>query len=272
MKRLVLDQNIIILGAGDRGSASALRLFNCGFRPVFIELDNPLDLHYFRNFSDTVYRGEKVIDDITCKYLGPGFDIQLVQSAKEDRKIPCLKVSDIDTILDLKPDIVIDCSGSFNKAEDLEPENFPCLIRIGNRFMTGVDGHYIIGDTGHLLGKILHTQQNHVTSRVEQRNTINAPFEGVFDSKVSPGDRISERQLIGQLNEINILAPSDGFIGGMLHSGHFIQHHQPMFEIKSQLHSDTDLKSIPVRSYAISGGVLEAVLTFINSFSKRIDQ
>jgi len=60
---MLRDIKIAILGAGNFGTATALRLFRSGFRPVLFELQNPTDLNYNRTFSDVVYRGSKAIEN-----------------------------------------------------------------------------------------------------------------------------------------------------------------------------------------------------------------
>ena len=74
-----------------------------------------------------------------------------------------------------------------------------------------------------------------------------------------------ERQILGQINDINILAPDHGLLAGRLHSGHYVNLHQPLFSvIHPQTAQEADIiKTIPCTKYSISGGLLEAVLAFL---------
>ena len=67
---------ILIIGAGDTGTVSAIRLFKSGFRPIMLEISHPSDLHYNRNFSDVVYQGKKIIDDVETVKIYPDQDDQ----------------------------------------------------------------------------------------------------------------------------------------------------------------------------------------------------
>ena len=98
-------------------------------------------------------------------------------------------------------------------------------------------------------------------------DVVNAPLEGLFISSRDIGDHLDEREIIGTINDINILSPLAGYLTGILHSGHYVAGSQPLFEITPIAQKSKLKKNIPVINYAIAGGVLEAVLSFIYSRS-----
>jgi xanthine dehydrogenase accessory factor len=259
---------IFIIGAGDKGTTTALRIFRSGFRPVLLEQKHPSDLHSFRNFSDVVYLGKKEIDDVLCRAVELEPDLESMSdklsNIRADRQIPMVILPDLVHLTDLNPEIIIDCRGGAKAGEDFAWSDFPCVIRIGPAYQVGRDGHFVIGSGGNELGKVFRKSWELEHHLSETQFISNAPFEGVFVTFKSIGDTVSEKEIIGQLNDINILAPRAGILTGLLHSGHFVQLHGPIFEIKPGNLSDKQSRHIPVACLSISGGVLEAVLTFLS--------
>jgi hypothetical protein len=263
------DTCVVIIGAGDSGTAIALRLFKSGFRPIIAERDHPSDLHAFRNFSDTVYLGEKQIEHITGRLYHNSDDKTLyreeINRGRLDRVIPIINIESADDLYFLDPNIIIDCRGKYAVHTDFNWSLYPCVIRIGNRFKVGNDGHFVVGTFGKELGRVFHTPKELEQVMDENSTLTTAPLEGVFISDKSFGDVVSEREEIGTINEIAILAPNDGIISGLLHSGHFVFCKQPLFELSVGHARDVNIdKSTSVECLAIAGGVLEAVLTYLS--------
>ena len=259
---------IFIIGAGDIGTAAAIRLFKSGFRPILVERNNPTDLYFFRNLSDVVYLGEKIIEDVRCRLYNPMDDdrsfADQLNAGRQDRIIPMIKKESYSDLAFYKPDILVDCRGTIEEDDEQDWSEYSCVIRIGSTFKVGRDGHFVIGAAGNELGRVYRLPTDLMADLPENKYLSNAPLEGVFISHKTVGDRVSEREKIGTLNEINILAPRNGIITGLLHSGHFIRRRQPIFEIKPESVKTVDSKQIPVRSVAIAGGILEAILTFLS--------
>jgi hypothetical protein len=258
---------IFIIGAGDKGTAAAIRIFKSGFRPILAERNNPTDLHFFRNLSDVVYLGEKTIEDVRCRLYNPIDDDQSfadqLNTGRQDRIIPMIKIESYSDLAFYKPDILVDCRGTIEKDDAQDWSGYSCVIRIGSTFKVGRDGHFVIGSADDELGRVYRLPTDLKADLPENKYLSNAPLEGVFVSHKTIGDRVSEREKICTLNEISILAPRNGIITGLLHSGHFIRRRQPIFEIKPESVKAKVSKQIPVSSVAIAGGILEAILTFI---------
>ncbi len=265
------NAKIVVLGAGDRGTASAIRVYRAGLRPLLLESSNPSDLHYFRNFSDLVYCGTKQVDDINGRYLGnmdnsAAFDPESIRFAFNDRNIPLVSGTISEVLDQLKPEIVIDC-----RENDPEPSllwhEYPYVVKIGIQYNVGIDGHVIIGEGRRDQGRVYYKRHNQTTDQVDLRDAVKAPIEGVFVAALSAGEPVKERQNIGMINEINILSPQNGYIAGILHSGHFVARHQFLVEIQTAGSFYPEIREIPPKSVAISGGVLEAVMAYLKKVS-----
>lgn len=271
---MLSKQKIVIHGAGDRGTAVALRLFRSGFRPVLTEHKQPGNLYSFRNFSDVVYLGNKSIENIESVLINftghadPGL-WQEVDFMRNDRKIPLLNLDAIDQISDYGHRVVIVCPDVGEQINELEWENYDCVIRLGPKFQVGRDGHFVVGTAGREQGIVYRVPQELECEEKENHHLSRSPMDGVFIAVKEAGDKVREKDVIGTLNDINILSPGYGEITGILHSGHFVAHGQPLFEIRSELRVEDNYRNLPVACHAIAGGVLEAALAFLseNGFS-----
>jgi len=261
------NAKIIVLGAGDLGTASGIRLYRSGLRPLLVDSLPPSDLHSFRNFSDLVNTEKKQVDDINGVYLGniddfSAFDLDSIKNAFNNRSIPLVSGAVSDILALIGPEILVDCRENISNTS-LPWQEFPCVIKIGTKYNVGIDGHIVIGYGKRDQGRVYYKQHNQHIDEQASGDTILAPLEGIFVTGVSAGDHVSERQPIGQINNINILSPNDGYITGILHSGHFVYRHQPMVEIQPTGSGYTPLKEIPLKCVAVSGGILEAVMAYL---------
>jgi hypothetical protein len=268
------NAKIIVMGAGDQGTATGIRLFRAGLRPLIVESVNPADLHFFRNFSDLVYCDHKQVDAVDGVFLGILDEITTLNTKDisdvfDNRRIP-LVAGEFDIVLDrFKPEIIIDCREHSDSSE-FEWEDFPYVIRIGTRYHVGLDGHVIVGSGKNDAGRVYYKPHHLIIEDQEDADLIRAPIEGVFLSEIGPGGSLSIRQTLGNINGISIMAPQDGWISGILHSGHIVAKKQPLAELRLRKPADSDLKEIPLRCISVSGGVLEAIMAYLRNSSPKM--
>ncbi len=262
------NAKMVVLGAGDRGTAAAVRLFRAGLRPLLAESQNPADLHYFRNFSDLRYCENKQIDETDGRYIGDtgAFSEEDIRIAFNERSIPLVSGTFDETLDAIEPEMIIDCRENSEEEFNLW-QDYSYVIRVGFKYQVGEDGHVVVGDTEEAQGRVFYKRHNHRQAETSIAERVEAPIEGVFVAEAEPGQHISFRQNIGRIDEISITAPNDGFIAGMLHSGHFVRHHQPLCEICPAVRFNKQIREIPQACLSISGGVLEAVLAYLKKAS-----
>jgi xanthine dehydrogenase accessory factor len=262
----------VILGAGDRGTAAALRLFNSGFQPILLELAQPSDLHFIRNFADVIYCEHKTIDNIQARVIMPDSNEQVLneqlQQFAANRSIAVINTmseGDQSYLRQIKPGIIIDSTPSLARAEksELNWSDYPCVIRIGLNYNVGEDGHYVIGDSQHYQGIVFCNRHQIVPDNTLPENVLKSPLSGIFQTSKRIGDEVN----IGLIDKINIMASHDGYISGLLHSGHFVQAGQPLFELISYQKSRESLTKLPVNCWSIAGGVLEAVMRHLSALT-----
>jgi xanthine dehydrogenase accessory factor len=258
---------ILIIGAGDTGTVSAIRLFKSGFRPIMLELSHPSDLHYNRNFSDVVYQSKKIIDEVETVKIYPDQDDQeiekVITTTCANRQVPLISYDDPTIISKIQPEIIIDCAGKYPEPLKLDWEDYSLVIRVGLKYNVGLDGHVVVGDCGDQLGRVVRKPHDFKHPSRNDSECITAPIEGIFISNRKFGEAIQERDEIGTINDISILSPTDGYLTGLLHSGHFVSSRQPLFEITVSYKMKENYMFLPVQKLAIAGGILEAVLAYL---------
>jgi len=94
---------------------------------------------------------------------------------------------------------------------------------------------------------------------MRESEIVRAPLEGVFTTNCMLDGWIHEKQELGRINDIPILSPLSGKITGLLNSGLIIPGGTAFAEVCPATKS-ISAKRISVQSYAMAGGVLEAIL------------
>ena len=143
---------IIIRGGGDLASGVALRLKHSGFSVIICELPQPLTIRRSVAFSEAVYTGEVIIEDVKGILVNDEIEIENVISSGE---IPVLVDPLAEIVNKLKPEIVIDAS----LKKKFVPRNFSqtnFLIGLGPGFVCGENCDAVIEtNRGHFLGRVI---------------------------------------------------------------------------------------------------------------------
>ena len=256
-----------VKGGGDIATGIACRLFRSGL-PVFItELDSPLAVRRKVAFAQAIFSGETVIE---------GIKAVKVQSPKEI--IPTIKKGVIPVIADqeascfnkLKPNIVVDgIMAKRNTGTSLKDADF--VIGIGPGFTVGVDVHCIIETSrGHYMGRVIREgtafkdtpDPAHVMGYTHER-LLRAPCPGVVDIVKDIGENVNPGETVAIIGEVQIKAEIPGTLRGIVHSGVFLEEGDKLGDIDPRGIKEYCF-SISDKSLAVGGGVLEAVLSYIN--------
>jgi len=267
---------IMILGAGDAGTAIALRLFRAGFEPFLVEEHIPRDLYHRRNFCQAVFSGSKTIGGLTARTL-PGAiekgDVPPDISVKKfinlqlaNREIPVLSLDDLPLLKTGPPRFVVVARNLLwpPAAAHIADET----VRIGWHSLEDAQQmHYLVADRLPYLGQVLYPFEDYFYLNSEElsgkensgKYKVKAPLEGVFTAVKNPGDTVQEKEEIGRINDIPILAPAHGKISGILSSGLIVPQAAVFAEI--DIHPKAPPAAlIPDKFFNIAGGVLEALL------------
>ena len=143
---------VIIRGGGDLASGVALRLKHSGFSVIICELPQPLTIRRSVAFSEAVYTGEVIIEDVKGILVNDETGIENVFSLDE---IPVLVDPLAEFVNKLEPEIVIDASLKKKFVpRNISQTNF--LIGLGPGFICGENCDAVIEtNRGHFLGRVI---------------------------------------------------------------------------------------------------------------------
>jgi xanthine dehydrogenase accessory factor len=257
---------VVIRGGGEVGSAVAHILTRCHFRTCITEIASPFSLRRGVCYSEAVYETTKTIDDITAERTLNSLDG--IYKTWRNHKIPVVVDPEMTVKSLIKPDVIINAM-MLGRQTSTKMEDAPLVIGIGAGFTIGVDAHMVVdSNRGENTGKVLIEGElkNSITFEdSEQLNSriIKSNDAGVFTTERNIGDIVTAGEVVGKLNDVELIADYSGVIRGLLRN-----------EIK--VLSNTDLVEIdPVDARSVcfiirkdmrtlSGGVLEALLMSLN--------
>ena len=267
---------IAILGAGDLGTACALRLFRSGFKVILIEKTAPQDIHYIRNFIGAVYSGKKEINGIKAKTVSgflqqeslavDNFEESFLPYMLNNNEIPILTENDTNSITSVKIAYLVIAQAELKKIPAIEVLLNDEVKTIG--FDTdAVDiESYIIGSNGLVFYPFLRDEYDTDSAgkQIKKPDTIKAPIEGVFMADKEINSTIHLKNEVGKISNIPILSPYEGKLSGRLNSGAFVKAGTSIAEITPLNNEDNDGRKIPDKYNLLSGAVLEAVMFDMN--------
>jgi len=269
------QKQILICGTDDLASAVAIRLFRAGFHVILLAASRPQDLHYQRTFSAAVYAGSREIEQIGADTISgllekgeinPDTAIaDFIHYTLANRHIPILLSGDIKNSLNFNADYI------FVSDADLF-EIIPERMSDNSVLITPADigaiehARYRICRDSACLGNVIYpfNRDSFADCKKDKEDMreseiVRAPLEGVFTTNCMLDGWIHEKQELGRINDIPILSPLSGKITGLLNSGLIIPGGTAFAEVCPATKS-ISAKRISVQSYAMAGGVLEAIL------------
>jgi xanthine dehydrogenase accessory factor len=271
---LAMEVLVLVRGAGDLASGVALRLHRCGFQVIMTELPQPLVVRRTVSFAEAIYHGEFEVEGAIAQKVDRFEDVAPVINKG---RIPLLVDPDgemIDRLREVNLGkmffILVDARMTKKKPErGLDQADL--VIGLGPGFTAGLDCHAVVETLrGHFLGRVIWNGcalpntgvPESVGVHAEER-VLRSPIDGMLNSLAKIGDHISRGQAIAIVDDYPIKAPFGGMLRGLLHPGVAVT--------KGMKIGDLDPRDDPRycwlvsdKSLAIGGGVLEAVLTWMD--------
>ena len=267
---------IAILGAGDLGTACALRLFRSGFKVILIEQTMPQDIHYIRNFVSTVYSGKKEINGVKAKTVSgflqqeslpfDNFEESFLPFMLNNYEIPVLTENDTTSLAAAEIKYLVITKSNL--------KDIPAVTALLNDEIKTIvfddkvsnDGSYIINNSGLVIYPFLRDDYDAAPAekQFKEADTIKAPLEGIFIADKEINSIVRLKDEVGKISNIPILSPYEGKLSGRLNSGAFVTSGTKIAEITSLKNEDNDGRKIPEKYTLLSGAVLEAVMFDLN--------
>lgn len=254
---------IVIKGAGDLATGTALRLYRAGFQVVMTELPHPTSIRRTVCFSQAVIYGSYRVEDVTAR-LAPSPD--QVWEILKNGEIAVLCDPEAACIRQLHPDVVADIILA-KRNLGTRITDAPVVIAAGPGFTAGVDCHAVVETMrGHYLGRVIlegcaqpNTNIPGLIGGFAGERVLRAPADGIFRQLKEIGDLVKAGEAAGTVEGQPVICQIDGVLRGILadktpvYQGMKSGDVDPRCEIR-HCYCASD------KALAVGGGVLEAAM------------
>lgn len=269
------DFRVLVKGAGDLGTGVAWRLHRAGFPVIITELAQPLVVRRTVAFASAVYDDSIIVENVTAR-RAESFD-----NAKRllaERIIPVLVDPATRAREFFKPQILIDAVMA-KRNTGTHINDAPLVIALGPGFTPNVDCHAVIEtNRGHNLGRVLWNRPAEANTGTpgeiggkSGERVLRAPSDGALKPRFEIGDKVARGEIIATVNGAPVLAPFDGILRGLMHDGILVKAGMKIGDVDPRAQREHCF-TISDKALAIGGGVLEAVLTWINRTQTSADE
>lgn len=268
---LFADRLILVKGAGDLGSGVAYRLHKAGFPILITELAQPLVVRRTVAFASAVYQGEITVEGITARRADSHDEARQFLSSGV---IPVLVDPEMRAREAFAPTGLVDAVlAKQNTGTRLV--DAPLVIGLGPGFTPGVDCHAVVEtNRGHNLGRVLWDHPAEPNTGVPGEvggkgadRVLRALRDGVITNRKEIGDQVRTGDVIAEVNGAPVVAPFDGILRGLVREGLPVRAGMKIGDVDPRAAREACF-TISDKALAVGGGVLEAVLSWLNNRKK----
>lgn len=256
---------VLIKGAGDLATGTAVRLHRAGFSVVMTDIAQPTAVRRTVAFSQCIYDGVTEVEGITARQAANGEEASAMLAAGE---IPVLVDPEARILNELPFGAVVDAIlAKRNLGTSLT--DAPIVLALGPGFTAGVDCHGVVETMrGHDLGRLIlegaaipNTGVPGDVGGYTRERIIRAPADGPFEPVARIGQKVELGEVVARVNGVPVAAQLTGIVRGMLPAGIPVT--------KGMKSGDIDPRcevrhcfTVSDKARAIGGGVLEGLLYF----------
>lgn len=266
---LFSDHLVLVRGGGDLATGVVYRLHKAGFPVVVLELERPLVVRRMVAVATAVLQNHIVIEDLHAQLAHT--PLQAWQLAHQGI-IPVLVSPMLEKISNTQYPIstLVDARMA-KRNEDTHRAQAPLVIGLGPGFTAGQDCHAVIETMrGHTLGRVIwqgtavpNTGTPGIVQGKGAERVLRAPVGGVVTWQVEIGEQVTAGTRIGEVAGQPITAPFDGVLRGLIAPETAVPAGLKIGDLDPRADATACL-TISDKALAIGGGVVEAILTFLN--------
>lgn len=254
---------VLIKGAGDLATGTAVRLYRAGIPVVMTEVARPTAVRRTVAFSQCMYDGAAQVEGISARRAE---DAGAARRALERGEVPVLCDPEAAILMELPFDGVVDAILA-KRNLGTKMDDAPIVVGIGPGFTAGEDCHAVVETMrGHTLGRVIYrgsalpnTNIPGLIGGYAGERVLRAPADGIFCQKLEIGAVVRAGDVAGEVAGQPMRCTIDGVLRGILADG------TPVF--RGMKAGDVDPRCKPEycitasdKALAVGGGVLEALL------------
>ena len=265
------DVLVVVKGAGDLATGVIHRLKQAGFAVMATELPQPTVLRRTVAFAGAVTLGQMTVEGITA---WRSHSIEDTRIALANGFVPILVDPEGVTFKQLQPDVLVEATLSkYNSG--ITMNDAPIVIALGPGYEAGSDAHAVIEtNRGHNLGRVYlegsaepNTGVPGAIGGYAGERLLRAPCAGRLYGMRQIGDQVQVGEVVAVVqsdtNTVSITATIAGILRGLVHDDLVVSTGMKVGDVDPRAILEHCF-TISDKSRAIGGGVLEAILYFMN--------
>lgn len=259
---------VIVRGGGDIATGTIYKLYQCGFRVLILEIQNPSAIRRHVAFCEAVYQGTQTVENVRCTLAG---SLDEAKVLLEKGQLVILVDPKGESIQALEPIAVVDAIlakknlGTTCRMADI-------VIGLGPGFEAGVDVDAVIETMrGNSLGKVIYKGTAIANTGIpgeiagfSKERVIHSPITGVLKAVHKIGDTVERGEVLAYIENENesvpVRATMDGLLRGLIRDGYQVNQGLKIADIDPRLEEYENCFCISDKARCIAGGVLEAIL------------
>ena len=258
---------VFMRGGGDLGTGAAVRLVRAGFPLVVAELEHPLAVRRTVALSSAVRLGEFEVEGVRAVRAKSADEARTLAAAGV---VPVLVDLEGASIPKLKPRVLLDARMTKSQT-DTNKDAAPLVVGLGPGFNAGVNCHAVIEtNRGHSLGHVYwkgktegNTGRPDVVMGVDYPRVLRAPKPGIVIVHAEIGDAVVAGQMVATVDGEPVCAPFAGVLRGIIADATLASAGQKIGDLDPRGRREYCF-TVSDKSLAVGGGVLEAILTWLN--------
>jgi xanthine dehydrogenase accessory factor len=218
-------QRVLVRGIGDHGSAVAHALFRAGYGVVIHCDPLPADCHRAMAFTDAVYDGSAVLEDVTAVRVN--LRDRLIATLDDHQTIPVVTDPLAGVLTVLRPDVLVDVRMRKREQPERQRGLAPLTIGLGPGYVAG-DTVDLAVETG--FGDDFGRVYDQGTTRPQEgepppigghgrERFLYAPSAGILRTERHLGEAVGAGDLIARIDSVELRAAVAGWLRGLTHDG-----------------------------------------------------
>jgi len=269
---IIRNTLVVVKGAGDLATGVIHRLARAGFPVIATELAQPTVVRRTVAFAEAVALGAVTVEEVTACLAA---SLEAIQTMLVERQVPVVVDPNGTTITQLHPAVLVEATLSkYNSG--ITMEDAPIVIALGPGYEAGKDVHAVIEtNRGHNLGRVyLHGSAEPNTGvpgaigGYTTERLLRATGAGKLYGVRQIGDLVQAGEQVAVVTSLTngespVTASITGILRGLVRDGLDVTAGMKVGDIDPRAAREHCF-TISDKSRAIAGGVLEAILYFLN--------
>jgi xanthine dehydrogenase accessory factor len=257
---------VMVVGAGELGSAVCHRLRRSGMGVVAVDIEKPRCIRRRVCFAVALTEGYTEMEGVVAEKAAAPARVEEILSRGA---IPVL-AGDCRPYLDeIGVDVLVDATLRKGNSESIKGlASF--TVGLGPGFVAGETADVVIEtNRGHDLGRAIHKGGAEPDTGVpgeilgmSLERVVRSPATGVFAGGADIGSLVRSGDRIGTVDgRTEVRAPIDGVVRGLIADGTAVEEGQKIGDVDPR-GSKIDVATISDKGRAVAGGVLEAIMSW----------